>query len=72
MIFRILREELSEPDLSNERRLEVLRLIRDTEEELLSSLRRQKEEMEQQNSNMVRALQILAAQWLQNMQNNQQ
>ena len=67
--FRILRGELSEPDLSNERRLEVLRLLRDTEEELLSTLRRQKAEIERQNANMERALHILAIQRLQNLNN---
>ena len=69
--FRILRQELSEPDLSNERRLEVLRLLRDIEEDLLSSLRRQKAEIERQNENIERALQVLAAQRLQEMQNQQ-
>ena len=69
--FRLLRSELSEPDLSNQRRLEVLRLLRDTEEELLSTLRRQKAEIERQNQNMERALHILAAQRLQNLLNQQ-
>ena len=67
--FRLLRGELSESGLSNERRLEALRLLRDTEEELLSALRRQKAEVERQNQNMERALQILAAQRLQNLLN---
>ena len=67
--FRLLRTELSEPNLSNERRLETLRLLRDTEEELLSVLRRQKTEIERQNENMERALHILAAQRFQNQNN---
>ena len=67
--FRLLRSELSEPDLSNERRLEVLRLLRDTEEELLSALRRQKAEIERQNANMERALHILAIRRFQNQNN---
>ena len=67
--FRLLRSELSEPDLSNERRLEVIRLLRDTEEELLSTLRRQKAEIERQNANMERALHILVARRFQNQNN---
>ena len=67
--FRLLRGELQKPELTGERRLETLRLLRNTEEELLSSLRRQKAEIERQNLNMERALQILAAQRLQNRNN---
>ena len=67
--FRLLRGELQKPELTGERRLETLRLLRNTEEELLSTLRRQKAEIERQNLNMERALQILAAQRLQNRNN---
>ena len=55
------------PNLSQERRIEILRLIRDTEEDLLDAMRRQKAELERQNDNMERALQILEAQRLQNI-----
>ena len=67
--FRLLRGELQKPELTGERRLDTLRLLRNTEEELLSTLRRQKAEIERQNLNMERALQILAAQRLQNRNN---
>ena len=51
--------ELEKPDTDGPKRIEVLIQIRNAEEQLLSVIRLQRDEMERQNQNMERAIEIL-------------
>ena len=51
--------ELEKPETDGPKRIEVLLQIRNAEEQLLSVMRLQRDEMECQNQNMERAIEIL-------------
>ena len=51
--------ELEKPEIDGPKRIEVLLQIRNSEEELLSVMRQQRDEMQRQNQNMARAVEIL-------------
>ena len=51
--------ELEKPETDGPKRIEVLLQIRNAEEQLLSVMRLQRDEMERQNQNMERAIEIL-------------
>ena len=51
--------ELEKPETEGPKRIEVLLQIRNAEEQLLSVMRLQRDEMECQNQNMERAIEIL-------------
>ena len=51
--------ELEKPETDGPKRIEVLLQIRNAEEQLLSVMRLQSDEMERQNQNMERAIEIL-------------
>ena len=51
--------ELEKPETDGPKRIEILLQIRNAEEQLLSVMRLQRDEMERQNQNMERAIEIL-------------
>ena len=51
--------ELEKPETDGPKRIEVLLQIQNAEEQLLSVMRLQRDEMERQNQNMERAIEIL-------------
>ena len=51
--------ELEKPEIDGPKRIEVLLQIRNSEEELLSVMRQQRDKMQRQNQNMARAVEIL-------------
>ena len=51
--------ELEKPETEGPKRIEVLLQIRNAEEQLLSVMRLQRDEMQRQNQNMARAVEIL-------------
>ena len=59
ILSRLLRVELEKPETDSPKRIEVLLQIRNAEEQLLSVMRLQRDEMERQNQNMERAIEIL-------------
>ena len=51
--------ELEKPETDGPKRIEVLLQIRNAEEQLLSVMQLQRDEIERQNQNMERAIEIL-------------
>ena len=51
--------ELEKPETDSPKRIEVLLQIQNAEEELLSVMRLQRDELQRQNQNMARAIEIL-------------
>jgi len=59
IFFRFFKEELLRVSESGEVRNNILRAIRDVEKDILSTLNKQKEQMERENLNMQKAIAII-------------
>ena len=57
---RFFKEELSRVPECGEVRSNVLRAIRDVEQEILATLKKQKEAMERENCNLEKALEMIS------------